>query len=512
LGKSLLSLKHSVLLVSALVVAILAYWNGLSDAVIRWNTQEEYSHGFLIPLVSLYILWEKKELIRASIGPPLWSGVIVIFAAITIFIVGEVSALFLLIQYSFVLLLIGLSLVSVGRATKYTFAPILLLLFAIPLPYVLEVVLTAKLQLISSWLGVEFIRMFNIPVYLEGNVIDLGVYKLQVVEACSGLRYLFPLMSLGFIAAYFYQAAFWKRAIVFVATIPITIFMNSFRIGTIGVLVDNWGISMAEGFLHDFEGWIIFMACSAMLIMLIWILEKLSGRKGSVASVFGVVDVSTIDSFNQNNNRHYSTVPLVMAIVLIVAAIGLTQKLDNRVETYPGHVSFVNFPMELDNWSGTHDKLEKQVIEKLGMTDYLIANYVNEQQQVVNFYIAYYESQRKGVSPHSPRVCIPGGGWEIVDLQRITASGHPSNRVVIKKGNQRQLVYYWFQGHGRIVANEYINKWYLLQDAISKNRTDGALVRVVTTVALHETLESADERILDFMAKAEPELKDYILD
>lgn len=107
--------------------------------------------------------------------------------------------------------------------------------------------------------------MFQIPVFLEGNIIDLGVYQLQVVEACSGLRYLFPLMSLGFIAAYFYQAAFWKRAIVFLMTIPITILMNSFRIGVIGVMVDNWGISMAEGFLHDFEGWIIFMACAAIL-------------------------------------------------------------------------------------------------------------------------------------------------------------------------------------------------------------------------------------------------------
>ncbi len=186
--------------------------------------------------------------------------------------------------------------------------------------------------------------------------------------------------------------------------------------------------------------------------------------------------------------------------------------LDKRVEVSPGHVSFVNFPMELDSWSGKQESLEKRVIEKLGMTDYLLANYVNDQRQIVNFYIAYYESQRKGVSPHSPRVCIPGGGWEISDFQRITAGGHPINRVVIKKGENRQLVYYWFQGHGRIVANEYLNKWYLLQDAIFKNRTDGALIRVVTTVSPHEKLESADERLLDFMAKAEPELTDYILD
>lgn len=504
----MLSLKQTGFLFIALFLAILTYWTGLSEAVLRWGSQEEYSHGFLLPFVSIYILWEKQAQIKAAMGPPLWSGFFLLVIAIIVFIVGEISGLFILIQYSFVLVLLGLSMVSVGKATKYTAAPILLLLFAIPLPYVIEVLLTAKLQLISSWLGVEFIRLFQIPVYLEGNVIDLGVYKLQVVEACSGLRYLFPLMSLGFIAAYFYQTAFWKRAVVFLATIPITILMNSFRIGAIGVMVDNWGISMAEGFLHDFEGWIIFMACSALLVLLIWVLEKITNNGKSLATTFGVVDVKDIRA----NRTVYQTSskPLLAGIIILMGAWAFTHLLDKREEIIPEHVSFVNFPLKIDDWRGKHERLDQQVIDKLGMTDYLLVNYVNNEQQLVNFYVAYYETQRKGVSPHSPRVCIPGGGWEIADLQRITADGHPVNRVVIKKGEQRQLVYYWFQGHGRIIANEYINKWFLFVDSIIKNRTDGALVRVVTTVLPHENIEIADKRILGFMSKAEPELEDYI--
>ncbi len=506
----MLTVKQIFLLLVALTLAIFTYWGGLEEAVSRWGSQEEYSHGYLIPLVTAYILWEKRALIRAYIGPPLWSGFLVILIALAVFIVGEISALFILIQYSFVLLLIGLSLVFVGRATKYTFAPILLLLFAIPLPYFVEVVLTAKLQLISSSLGVSFIRMFDIPVYLEGNVIDLGVFKLQVVEACSGLRYLFPLMSLGFIVAYFYQAAFWKRSLVFLVTIPITILMNSFRIGAIGVMVDNWGISMAEGFLHDFEGWIIFMACAVILFILIWALEKLTNKNSSLAAVFGVVDASSIVPQPFSESRT-SNKPMIAVIIVLTIALILTQFLNKRTEILPGHVSFVNFTMSLDNWQGKHEKLDKDVVEKLGMTDYLLANYLNEQSQPVNFYVAYYESQRKGVSPHSPRVCIPGGGWEIAELKRIEANGHPVNRVIIKKGDQRQLVYYWFQGHGRIIANEYINKWFLFVDAIFKNRTDGALVRVVTSVAPHEQLDVADKRILDFLTHAEPELSQYLL-
>src|SRR5262249_54860591 len=105
-------------------------------------------------------------------------------------------------------------------------------------------------------------------------VIDLGVYKLQVVEACSGLRYLYPLMSLGFLAAYLFQAPFWQRAVVFLSTIPITIAMNSLRIGIVGMLVDHFGPQDADGFLHLFEGWIIFVACAGLLAGIMYLLAR----------------------------------------------------------------------------------------------------------------------------------------------------------------------------------------------------------------------------------------------
>ena len=160
------------------------------------------------------------------------------------------------------------------------FVPIIFLLFAIPLPYFIDAVLSYRLQLISSELGTAFIRLFQIPVFREGNVIDLGVYKLQVVEACSGLRYLYPLMSLGFLAAYFFQAPIWQRALIFLSTIPITIVMNSLRIGIVGILVDHFGPQDADGFLHMFEGWIIFIACAGVLVAEMSLLARLASGKG----------------------------------------------------------------------------------------------------------------------------------------------------------------------------------------------------------------------------------------
>lgn len=138
---------------------------------------------------------------------PSWLGFAVVLLSMVVYSIGKISILYILIQYSLIGVLTGLIWSVTGTAAlKKIIVPLLILVFAIPLPYFIEVLLSAKLQLWSSQLGVKFIRWCNIPVYLEGNVIDLGVYKLQVVEACSGLRYLFPLMSLGFICAYMYDA------------------------------------------------------------------------------------------------------------------------------------------------------------------------------------------------------------------------------------------------------------------------------------------------------------------
>ncbi len=106
------------------------------------------------------------------------------------------------------------------------------------------------------------------PVFLEGNIIDLGVYKLQVAEACSGLRYLFPILSFSYLFAILYRGPVWHKAVLLLSAAPLTVFMNSFRIGVIGVLVNQYGIEQAEGFLHFFEGWVIFIACISVLFLM----------------------------------------------------------------------------------------------------------------------------------------------------------------------------------------------------------------------------------------------------
>ena len=187
--------RVGLLALFATVVALAAFMSALLKLESRWTQHEEYSHGFLIPVVAAWLLWTRRDALRASLGPPVWAGPFLIVLASAMHIVGELSAISTLSQVGFVLALVGLVLAVGGYSLlRVAGLPIVFLLFAIPAPSFLDSTISVRLQLISSELGTAFIRMFQIPVYRDGNIIDLGNYSLQVVDACSGLRYMYPLL------------------------------------------------------------------------------------------------------------------------------------------------------------------------------------------------------------------------------------------------------------------------------------------------------------------------------
>jgi len=303
--------------------------------------------------------------------------------------------------------------------------------------------------------------------------------------------------------------------VIFLSTIPITVFMNSFRIGVIGYTVDRWGQELAEGFLHDFEGWAIFMACLAVLFIEIAILARLQRPPRSFADTFFVEIPGP--SLATTGEQRVPTQFLVSLGLLALAAVA-TFSIGKREEIVPNRAEFGDFPTEIIEWRGEPETMEQMYVDALKFTDYVMVNYKNRASDYpVNFYVAYYASQRAGESAHSPRSCIPGGGWKIENLSQINLSDVPTaghqqvaNRVQIAMGENKQLVYYWFQQRGRIITNEYLVKWYLLWDALVKNRSDGALVRVTTFIPPGEDWASGDARLQSFLKDLGPALETYV--
>ena len=492
-----------------MLVAAAAFRAPLLELVRRWTIQDEYSHGFLIPVVAAWLVWTRRNIIRASFGSPSWMGIFILLLAMFIHLLGLLSAIFILSQLAFIVALLGI-LVSIGGVSllRTTFFPVIFLAFAIPLPYFIDATLSLKLQLVSSQLGVFFIRTFQIPVYLDGNVIDLGNYKLQVVDACSGLRYLFPLFSLSVLAAYLFHAPLWQRALILLSSIPITIAMNSLRIALVGLTMDRWGPRMADGALHFFEGWIIFVASAFLLALEAYLLGRLSGRR--FFDFFRIPNRAAKLS-PRHENGSGSRLPLHASLFLICVTVLTSSLISSRSETIPDRNRFVTFPIAIREWHGHSSQLETWAENDLAMDDYVLSDFSKADGKVVNLYAAYYASQRSGESPHSPLVCIPGNGWSITRFERMESdTTHPFNRAIIERNGSRQLVYYWYEERGRSVANEYWSKWYLLSDAMLRNRSDGALIRLITAIAPGELEHDADRRLDSFLQVLRPILREYL--
>jgi exosortase D (VPLPA-CTERM-specific) len=437
----------AIVLLVAILLALAAYFGGLLELTSRWSKQEESSHGFLIPLISLWLLWQRRDALRESIGKPSWSGLLLLLVALGALLMGELTAIFILVQYGFLLCLLALVLCLGGRPLRRV-TLLLLLIFAIPLAYFVESQLSWRLQLWSSEIGVWVLRALDISVYLEGNIIDLGAYRLQVVEACSGLRYLYPLLSIGFLMGYMFRGPLWQQALLFLSVVPITVLMNSLRIAAVGLMVERWGVGMADGFLHYFEGWIIFMACLLFLLVQVWLFERFGGRRNVLDALHFPIVYGRGAAATPKLMRH----PLVYALpVLLVAGVRVSS-VSEREELPLDRLPLSAFSLLLEEWRASESRLETEVEASLGLDDYVIADFRRGETDVVNFYAAFSGSQRKGVSPHSPQVCIPGGGWLITGLSRMPVTlalasdgGFEVNRVIIERAEQRQLVYYWFE-------------------------------------------------------------------
>ena len=173
--------------------------------------------------------------------------------------------------------------------------------------------------------------------------------------------------------------------------------------------------------------------------------------------------------------------------------------------------------MVLGQWHGIRQPLERIFMDQLQLDDYVLADYVNGAGDSTNFYVSWYNSQRKGQAVHSPRACLPGGGWQIKSfaqrtLPGVTIDGEPLrvNRAMVEQGNQRELVYYWFVQRGRIIDSEFAVKWYLFWDAVTRHRTDGAMVRLMTALAPDGDESQGDRQLTDFASRVARELPRYI--
>jgi len=462
----------------------------------EWSASEEFNHGPLMLAVALYLLWKRRALFLNGPSRYSWFGIGLVLVAALIYIGSIKAAILLPRHYAFLLMILGLfALVGGKRYVSYVLPSLVLLVFVIPPPGVVSVDLTWGLQLLSSDLSVILLRAVNITVFQDGNIIDLGTQRLEVAEACAGLRYLYPMMGLGVLIGMLFDISWIKRLVFLLIAAVVAVLMNSVRIFLTGAIADMTDLGVSEGFFHLFEGWVFFIVTFTITLVLCWLVLN-KKEWNTLGRGYFVVE----DDAGAVPSTPGSASVVALALVLLLTPLSVIAR--NGQIVIPDRTSFISFPLKLDGRIGTKQTLSRVEQNVLKMTDYFLGSYETPDKPPVSLFIGYFEAQSKGQAPHSPRICIPGGGWKITSMKTINVSHNgtslPINRVVIAKERYKQLVYYWFQQGGNSYANSYQAKINTLWRGIVSSRTDGALVRLVMPLGENITEKYADQKLARF--------------
>jgi EpsI family protein len=544
------------------IIIAVTYQTALSYMVLKDWVREDYSHCYLIPFVVPYLVWEKRDVLASLPALPSWSAMILFVPGLCLFWLGELGGEFFTMYISLWLLLVGLLWLHLGwqKIRVMAFA-LFMMLTMFPFPNFINSSILLKLKLISSQLGVMMLQAYGMSAYREGNVIDLGFTQLQVVDACSGLRYVMPLAVLSLLMAYWFRASMWKKIVLCLSSLPLAIMVNSLRIALTGILYTSWGPSVSEGFFHGFSGWLIFVVTIPVLLAEMWILGKIgkAPERAALESAIGIKEeepkAGILDSRFRGNDikgrgnhvkgrgngggggdsavqgsdggrdgaakstndwRAFLQPVFIVALLLLVTTFAFSHSIQFK-EKKPIAQPLANFPLQLGEWTGNRQLMEQEYINVLTFSDYVIVNYKNASGRAVEFYTAYYDSQRKGESIHSPETCLPAGGWTfeqsgetVLPLSEANGRKITVNRAFILKSGERQLVYFWFPQRGRNLTKIYQLKLFAFWDALTKQRTDGALVRLITPVYPNEKLEDAEARLQGFTRQIVPVLDGFI--
>lgn len=488
---------------------ILLYLNSFSALARRWNT-DDYSYCWLVVPLVIYFAWQRRKMLPLARVPSVLSGYIFLFLSIFLFFLGKSSSVDTFVFFSMWLSLFALFLLSMGWSSlKAMMFPFILLVFAIPPPPFINRLLTFKLRLISSDLSVRIMQLFNIPVYREGNVIDLGIIQLQVVDACSGLRYVFPTILLGLLMGYMFNSKTWQRVVVLLATIPTAIATNALRIAVVGFLARSISVETAQNFFHEISGLLIYMLSIIVLVSLSLILNLFSSNENAVNRYR--------EGYRSTTRKHISVHLLILSCIMIGSFWFQNHYFKERV--VPDRMSFNSFEMSFDNYVGQREFFSDEIIESLGADDYLSGIFIDKNTgRNILALVSWYNFQEPQRSAHNPVSCLlGGGGWALsstADLPADPESGRDFKvrRMILEKPGYRLLAIYWFQQRGRFLTSEYLNKGYLALDSLKQHRTDGGLVRVEMLMRKGEKVDAAqkiiDKFIKDFSARLGPYLPD----
>lgn len=495
------------LLLLPLLALALAAWGWLYRSYLpmlvgSWQGEDQ-SYAWFVPAVVVWLGWTLRERLRRLADERFSAAALWLLAAVVLFVAGKFGSIKMLVFASIWASLVAFTGFLVGNGgLKALRMPVIVALFAIPLPPFLYNSISFQLRLLSSALAERMLRLVGVPVFREGNIIDLGLITLDVVDACSGLRYLIPTMLMALLVGWLFLGRNRLRMVLLLLAFPISIFANAFRIMLTGLLARLLGPTVAEGFFHDFSGWLVYVVALVVLFVCCRLLAYGDRVQGTPPA----------------REKAAPTLPRPHPAWLCVAglclfALGFMGAAQSTA--LPPRTTFAGFPMELGGWEGSRQTLEPAVLRSLGASDYVHATFRNvESGNPLYLLVSWYAAQDGTNSAHAPTSCMLGSGWSVTGRSNLPPRNgvrdFPVGQILLEKGGNRIVANYWFEQRGRAVTNEFLNKWLLLWDALRLGRTDGALVRVEVLLRPGQSVEDGQNLVDDMVSHIVPLLPRYV--
>ncbi len=504
---------------AAIFVMVSIHHNTLYRLFIWEWSRVAYQYSYIIPLVMGFLMWRRRREFASVQSKPSWGGLHSIMIGCFFLLFGELGGEFFSLYLSIWFMLVGLCWTQLGwRKLKIILFPLALLLTTFPPPRIIYVRLLNTVQAVSTKIATLILKLFQIPVYSQGRVIEFAGVRFEVVDGYYDLRFLIPVLIVALLLVYMSRAKWWQKALVLMVALPLALFMNGTRIAILALWTNSHPDTSVSWWAHEILGWplsLIAIGCLLGLILLVPGRYIKSRRQPDAPLDVDPVEAAAKSAFKKPVRFKY--LQYIVALSVLVGAFFFLQYRERTEDFPPQAPNLESFPVDINAWQGRRSFFPSQIVEELDLSEYVLVDFTGPKGKGINFYTAWYATQSKGKSIHTPETCLRGGGWQFQQAQTINVilSNYENspvrlNRSLLKSGDRQWLMYFWFRCRGRNLVNAYELKFFNFWDRLMMRRTDGAVVWGMTPIAGSETRADAEKRLQRFFSSALPILDTYL--
>jgi EpsI family protein len=497
---------HLSFIISAL---ILLYWHSFAYWIHTWTNNFDYRFGFIMPLLSFYVVWKRRELFQFAQVKSSNSGILIIVIGLFLYGAGQAAHIKVAQQASFFIVIPGIILYYFGfKILRLLSPPLVILLFMAPIPDFFH----SYLQEFFTWASVDILRLFNAPVYAEGYCIQLPTVAVRVASGCTGIRFLTGLFPIGLAISYLHFNSRRKKVFMVLFSAILPMLANLFRIVTLLIFALMGNDIFVSGAPHKIQGYIVFVGALFILFGFASFLNRFGTEP--IPEQNKIVNENPLSQFWNQGFSSYRNFILIVFALLIPALIHARLQIQSIT---PLGQSFRSFPMILGEWRGCELSKNEWRPKVIGATDNLNRLYKDADGNEIKVFVSYLPFQKQGQELvfHANKIIPP----EFVNISEsikswtINANPHAFELktafLPLNRGTRQEMLLYWYRNAGRYSQSKYQAKISMILDSLLHKKSHGSVFVLKVKCSSHKA-KVWHNNIQRFLNNFMPEISKYL--